>query len=65
MDLQRLDSIIKQKGKTYTECGKAIGKTVSTFGKKMRGEIPIFLNEAEDLGNYLGLTGTEKAEIFL
>ena len=65
MDLQRLDNIIKKQGRTYTECGKAIGKTVATFGKKMGGQVPIFLNEAEDLGNFLGMSDSEKIEVFL
>lgn len=47
---------------TIKECGKVIEKTESTMSKKIRGVVPLYLDEIEEIGNFLGLKNEEKSE---
>mgnify|MGYP002514765528 CR=1 FL=1 len=65
MNLPRLKGIIRERGKNYVQCSKAIGKSVASFNSKMNGKTNFSIVELEDLGNYLGMTDSEKVEVFL
>ena len=65
MNLPRLKGIIRERGENYVQCSKAIGKSVASFNSKMNGKTNFSIVELEDLGNYLGMTDSEKVEVFL
>lgn len=65
MDLKRLKDMIQERGKTYADCSKAIGRSMSYFSSRMNGKANFSILELEDLGNYLGMSNCEKQEIFL
>lgn len=67
MDLKRLKDMIQERGKTYADCSKAIGRSMSYFSSRMRmnGKANFSLDEMEELGNYLNMYDYEKQEIFL
>ena len=65
MNLPKLKGIMREKNRNYIQCANSIGKSVASFNKRMNGQIPFSIVELEDLGNYLGMTDGEKAEIFL
>ena len=65
MNLPKLKGLIREKNKNYVQCANAIGKSVVTFNSKINGRVSFGIDELEDLGNFLGMTEDEKAEIFL
>jgi hypothetical protein len=65
MKTQKLKGILREKGITYAQCAKAIGKTENSFQLKINGKSPFYIDELNTLGDFIGLTGEEKAEIFL
>ena len=65
MDLKRLKDMIQERGKTYADCSKTIGRSMSYFSSRMNGKANFSLDEMEELGNYLSMYDYEKQEIFL
>lgn len=65
MNLQMLKSIIKREKRTYSDCANVLGVSIASFQRKANGQQPLFLDECENLGNYLGMTDGEKIEVFL
>ncbi len=65
MNLPKLKGIMRERDKNYMQCANAIGKSVASFNKRMNGKISFTIVELEDLGNYLGMTNSEKIEVFL
>ena len=65
MNIPKLKGIIREKNKNYIQCANAIGKSVACFNAKMNGRTQFTIIEAEELGNYLGMSDGEKIEIFL
>lgn len=65
MKLDKLKEFIKKSGFSMKSCYKAIGVSESQFYKKMNGSQVFCLEECEKLGNFLGMTGKEKIDIFL
>lgn len=65
MKLDKLKEFIKKSGCSMKSCYKAIGVSESQFYKKMNGSQVFYLEECEKLGNFLGMTGKEKIDIFL
>ncbi len=65
MDFKRLKDIMLERGKTYADCSKAIGRSMSYFSSRMNGKANFSIVELEELGNYLGMSNFEKQEIFL
>ena len=65
MNLNKLKGIIRERGKSYIDCSNAIGKSVASFNSKMNGKTSFYIEELEELGNYLGMTDGEKIEVFL
>lgn len=56
---------IAEKETNYIECSKAINVTKTTFSKKMNGHTDFSVEQASLLSDYLGLTQSEKIDIFL
>ena len=65
MNIPKLRGKIKEKNKTYAECAVAIGISTTSFCNKMNGISKFYIDELENLGNFLDMTGAEKSEIFL
>lgn len=63
-DLKKLKVAIFEKEKTYADCARVIGKTVTSFCNKMNGKAPITVDEANILANYLALSENMKIAIF-
>lgn len=63
--LQKVKGIIREKNRTYKECAEAIGISVYSFQGKINGHQKFYINELNDLGDFLGMTSEEKAYIFL
>ena len=63
--LTRLKEMIAEKGQTYKKCAAAIHVSPQTFTKKMHGSSMFGIEEANDLGDFLGMTEKEKIDIFL
>lgn len=65
MNLNKLKGRIRESNKTYRECAKRIGISTASFNSKINGKSRFYIDELEELGNYLDMTGEEKAKIFL
>lgn len=63
--LTRLKEMIAEKRQTYKKCAAAIHVSPQTFTKKMHGSSMFGIEEANDLGDFLGMTEKEKIDIFL
>ena len=65
MNIDKLKGKLVEKKKTYEECSKAIGVTITTFSNKMNGNSKFYVEEINNLSKYLELTIEEKVDIFL
>ena len=63
--LTRLKEMIAEKGQTYKKCAAVIHVSPQTFTKKMHGSSMFGIEEANNLGDFLGMTGKEKIDIFI
>ena len=60
---ERLREKMLERNKTIKNCADAIGKTESTLSKKLRGTVPLYIEEVEKIGNYLNLSNEEKVKV--
>lgn len=65
MNIDKLKGKLVEKKKTYEECSKALGVTITTFSNKMNGNSKFYVEEINSLSRFLGLTNDEKIDIFL
>lgn len=65
MNLDKLKGKLVEKKKTYRDCAKYLDISVATFNLKMNGKSKWYVEEINELSEYLGLTLAEKVEIFL
>lgn len=65
MKVQKLKGKLREKEKTYKDCAKVLGCSVTTVSNKMQGKIPFDCWEAEQISNWLHLTNMERVDIFL
>ena len=65
MNLNKLKGLLREKGKTYQECADFLEMSITTFSDKMNGVRKFYIEELDRLGDFLGLSRAEKAEIFL
>ena len=65
MNNAKLKGKLRECGKTYEDCSRAIGITTTSFSNKINGSSKFYIDELEKLGDYLEMTNNEKAEIFL
>lgn len=65
MNLPRLKGVIRERGRNYVQCANSIGKSVASFNSKMNGKVAFTIVELEDLGNFLEMSDSEKADVFL
>ena len=63
--LTRLKEMIAEKGQTYKKCAGVIHVSPQTFTKKKHRTSMYCIEEENKLGDYLGMTGKEKIDIFL
>jgi hypothetical protein len=66
MNKNKLKGRIREKGKTYKDCAEVLNISTTSFSNKVNEKNSRFtVVEAEMLGNFLEMSGTEKADIFL
>lgn len=67
MNGDKLKGKIREKRKTYASCAKVLGISTTSFSNKTNevGGSRFTVVEAQKLGNYLEMSGTEKVDIFL
>lgn len=65
MEMLKLKGVLTEKKKTYEECAKNIGISVTTFNDKINGRRAFSCWEAARLSDFLSLTAAEKVYIFL
>ena len=65
MNIPKLRGKITEKGKTHAECASVLGISTTAFSNKMNGTSKFYIDELETLGNFLGMTPSEKYDIFL
>jgi len=65
MNLDRLKGKIVECRKTYQECADYLGMSIATFSDKMNGKRKFYIDELDRLGDFLGMTKEEKADLFL
>ena len=65
MNLAKLKGKVREKGKNYEQCAKAIGRSVVTFNAKINGSVKFYIDELTTLGDFLDMTPEERADIFL
>ena len=63
--LNKLKGKIRECGKTYQQCADYLGISIATFSDKINGIRKFYIDELDRLGDFLGMTKVEKAEIFL
>lgn len=65
MNLDRLKGKLREKGKSYEDCAGYLGVSVTTFNSKMNGRSKFYVDEINKLSTFLGLSNSEKIDIFL
>lgn len=65
MNLYKLKGKLTEKQKNYEDCAKCLNVTVATFSNKINGKGKFYIEELEMLGDFLGMSKEEKADIFL
>lgn len=65
MNTDKLKGKLVEKKKTYEDCAIALDVSITTFSNKMNGKGSLYIEEVNILSNFLGLTDSEKVEIFL
>ena len=65
MNLDKLKGKLVENRKTYDECSKYLGITITTFSDKMNGKRRFYVDEVNRLSELLGLSNEEKIDIFL
>lgn len=64
MDRDKLKGVLRQHNKTYEDCAEALNMSITAFSNKMNGVSRFYVEEANDLANFLDLSYREKKEIF-
>ncbi len=65
MNLNKLRGKLVEHGKTYRGCAEAIGISTASFNSKMNGKSRFYVDELEELADYLGMDREEKIETFI
>ena len=64
MNLDKLKGKLLEKRKTYADCAKALGVSITTFSNKLNGRGSLYIDEVNKLSDYLELSKEEKVDIF-
>lgn len=65
MEMLKLKGVLTEKKKTYEDCAKALGISVTAFNDKINGKRSFSCWEATRLSRYLELSQTDRVSIFL
>ena len=65
MNVDKLKGKLTEMKKTYKDCSKHLGITITTFNNKMNGKSKFYIEEINKLSEFLGLTSEEKIDFFL
>ena len=65
MNCNKLKGKLVECGVTYEKAAIAIGVKTGTFSNKINGKARFYIEELEKLGDLLGLTRDERADLFL
>lgn len=64
MNLKKLKGKITEQETSYAKCADKIGVSVTTFSDKMNGKRKFYVEEANELSNFLNLSVQDRFEIF-
>lgn len=65
MEMTKLKGKLTELKRTYEDCAKVLGISVTAFSNKMNGDSTFKLPEVNKLCEFLGLSDDEKVRIFL
>lgn len=65
MNVDKLRGKLVEKKKTYEECSKYLGISITSFSNKMNSRTNFYVDEINKLSELLELTNQEKIDIFL
>lgn len=65
MNLNKLKGKLRECDTTYAKCANAIGISVASFNLKINGKSKFYIEELEQLGDFLEMSKDERADIFL
>lgn len=65
MKSNKLKAKMVEEGKIYKDGCEVLHLSMQSFSNKMNGKVSFTCAEAEQLGNFLGMTDQEKIDIFL
>lgn len=65
MNLNKLKGKIRECGKTYAKCADALDMSYASFAARMNGKRQFYIDELDDLGDFLEMTREERADIYL
>lgn len=64
MEMSKLKGKLTERKKSYKDCAKMLGCSVTTINNKMQGRIPFDCWEAAQISEWLGLSSDECINIF-
>lgn len=64
MNYAKLKGVLAEKNKSYDECSRGIGISITSFSNKMNGKRKFSVPEANALSSFLKLSNDEKLSIF-
>jgi hypothetical protein len=64
MNSNKLKGYLREKNKSYSDCSKAIGITITSFSNKLNGKSLFNITEINDLVSYLNMDYNTAMEIF-
>ncbi len=64
INLNALKGKLTEKETTYSTCANVLGISTATFCDKMNGKTKFYVEEANALSDFLGLSNTERISIF-
>lgn len=65
MEMLKLKGVLTEKKKTYEDCARKLGISVTAFNDKINGKRAFSCWEATLLAGYLALSDKERVHIFL
>ena len=64
-EMNALKGALTERNKTYKECAKNCGMSITTFNNKINGRLPFTCWEAKQISAFLDLSTPEIVRIFL
>ena len=65
MNAQKLKGKLRECNTSYEKAAEVLNLSVASFNNKMNGKSKFYIDEIENLSNFLNLSNAEKIDIFL